>query len=194
MNDEYTFPLENKSFVGKSRRRFIKGTGTLVALGSLPAYLSADTVALRSTLDVLKKRQGIVLYKESELHSLAFADTLSQAGLKPVVLTDDLVRQWRDGLGQLIEKTRQPILGIGNWADYLVINGLAAEQRRHVLVELQHPVEQVGKQNWASTLALDYLHMPENANRKTVQAHFESSDGKEKIQPGTRTVFSWLIA
>ena len=50
MNDEYTFPE------GTGRRRFIKGTGSLVALGSLPGYLTANTEMLASTFGDLQQR------------------------------------------------------------------------------------------------------------------------------------------
>jgi hypothetical protein len=193
MNDEYTFPSA-QSFTKKSRRRFIKGTGTLVALGSLPAYLSADTDALQSSLGALKQRQGIVLYRENDLHSLSFAETLSQSGMQPIALSNDLVRQWRDGLGELVMKSSQAIIGLGNWSDYFVIRGLAAEQRQHVMLELQHPVEQPGRENWAATLAIDYLQLPETTDKKSLQAHFAKTVGNNKIKIGTRSVFSWLIA
>ena len=186
MNDEYTFP--------SGRRGFIKGTGTLVALGSLPGYLTANTESLQATLGDLKQRQGIVLYKKSDLHSLAFADTLSQAGIKPVAMSDDLVRQWRDGLGELVRQSAQPIMGLGNWSDYFVIRGLAAEQRKHVVLELQHAVEGPGKENWAASLALDYLHMPQTAEQNILQNYFEKTVTNKKIKSGSRSVFSWLIA
>ena len=186
MNDDYSFFT--------ARRKFVKGTGSLVALGSLPAYLTASTEELNATLNELKQTQGLVLYRESDTHSIAFADMLSRAGLKAVALTDDLVRQWRDGLGNLARKAGVPILGLTNWPDYLIINGLAAEQKKRVQLELQHSVVQSGKENWSASLALDYMHLPLEADKKTIQNLAKEYQGEHTIKPNTSTLFSWLIA
>ncbi len=187
MNDEYTFPE------GTGRRRFIKGTGSLVALGSLPGYLAANTEMLASTFGDLQQRQGIVLYRDNEIHSRIFADTLSAAGIHPVALTDDPVRQWRNSLQAMPGDNGMPLMGLTNWADYLIISGLAAEQRRHVMLELQHAVHQPEKKNWSGELAVEYLQIPETADKNLLQAQF-SKTLTRPISPGSRSLFSWLIA
>ena len=185
MNDEYSFP--------SARREFIKGTGTLVALGSLPGYLTANTELLKTTLSGMQQRQALVIYREEEINSLAFADTLSRAGIKAVALSDDPVRQWRNSLSQLMGNKGLPLMGLSNWPDYLMISGLAAEHRKHVILEIQHVSEQPEKKNWSAELALDYLHLPASLDKESVQRHF-SETPTTKINPGTRTLFSWLIA
>ncbi len=187
MNDEYSFPE------GSARRRFIKGTGSLVALGSLPGYLTANTQMLASTFGDLQQRQGIVLYRDNDIHSRTFADTLFAAGFHPVALTDDPVRQWRNSLEQMSGDNSMPLMGLTNWADYLIISGLAAEQRRHVMLELQHAVYQPEKKNWPGELAVEYLQVPETADKELLQAHF-SKTLTRPLSPGTRSLFSWLIA
>ena len=60
MNDEYSF------LKGTGRRRFIKGGGSLVALGSLPAYLTAKPERLVQPLAELQQRRGMVLYRDND--------------------------------------------------------------------------------------------------------------------------------
>ncbi len=187
MNDEYSF------LKGTGRRRFIKGSGSLVALGSLPGYLTANTVIPGSSFAGLQKRQGIVLYRDNDIHSRTFADTLSASGFHSEVLTDDPVRQWRKSLNDMVVKEGMSIMGLTNWADYLVISGLAAEQRRHVLLELQHAVNQPEKQNWSSGLALEFLQLQEIVDKELLQAQFRKMLDTA-LRPGTQSLFSWLIA
>jgi hypothetical protein len=186
MNDDYTFM--------KDRRRFMKNTGSLAALGSLPAYLTANPAELKSPLNELQQHQGIVLYREALTHSVAFADTLANAGLKAVALSDDLVRQWRGGLGEELSVAGKPVLGLTNWTDYFVISGLAAEQRKHVLLEMQHMEEQPGTANWSANLAAAFLHLPVNADQGSIQALMQDTLSGQTIKTGNKTLFSWLIA
>ncbi len=186
MNDDYTFYSD--------RRKILKGTGSLVALGTLPAYLTANGEELKASLSGLQNQIGMVLYRADELHSFVFAETLANAGLKTVALTDDLVRQWRDGMGESIRSNNLPVVGLTNWTDYLMLNGMAAEDRKHVLIEMQHPVNQPAKQNWASELALGFLHLPAAGVRQNVQGLVEGFLSEQKtIQPGEATLFSWMI-
>jgi hypothetical protein len=185
MNDDYTFYQD--------RRRFMKGTGSMLALGSLPAYLTANANDLKVTLGELQQHQGIVVYREDDVHSVAFADTMAKAGLKTVALTDDLVRQWRDGLGEAVSKSGTPLLGLTSWPDYLLLSGLAFEARKYPLLELQHAVEQPGKANWSASLALDYMHLPVTSDRQIIQEMAQQHLSSQSIAPKTPSLFSWLI-
>ena len=186
MNDDYTFYT--------NRRRFLKGTGSMVALGSLPAYLTANADDLQASLGELHKHGGIVLYREDEIHSVAFADTLAKAGLESVALTDDLVRQWRDGMGAKAGRAGVPVLGLTSWPDYLLISGMAAEQRKHVQLHMQHAITRPGKPNWSASLALGFMHLPVTADRQTIQSMAATHLADDVIKPNTPTLFSWLIA
>jgi len=186
MNDDYTFYSD--------RRKILKGTGSLVALGSLPAYLTANGEELKSTIGGLQHQIGAVLYRAEEKSSLAFAETFARAGLETIALTDDLVRQWRDGLGDKIHQTGLPVVGLTHWTDYLMVNGLAAENRKQVLMEMQHPVLQPGKENWPVELAAGFLHLPATEGRKKIQDTVEQYLANQKaIKPGELTLFSWMI-
>lgn len=189
MNDDYSF-LTN-------RRRFVKGTGSLVALGSLPAYLTANVEELRDSLGGIQ--QGVVLYREQSNHAVDFAGVLARAGLTAVAMSDDLVRQWRDGLGHIAGGQGVPVTGLTNWADYRVISGLVAEEsairRKHVLLEMQHAVAQSGNEDWAKQLATGYLQLPIAADRENIQGLLRGIlAGQPVIKPGTPSLFSWLIA
>lgn len=187
MNDDYSFL--------KERRAFIKRSSGLVALGSMPAYLTANTENLQSGIEGIQQHEGIVLYSEKEMHSVAFADTMAKAGLETVALTDDLVRQWRDGLGNKISQSGAPVIGLSNWPDYLVLSGLAAEARLHVMMEMQHPVEQPGKDNWSARLAVGFLHLPQQAGReKAATLVKEFLADQKQLSPGEKSLFSWIIA
>lgn len=189
MNDEYSF------LKGTGRRRFIKGGGSLVALGSLPAYLTAKPEMLVQPLAELQQRRGIVLYRDNDLHSRSFAENLSATGIHAVALTDDPVRQWRKSLSQMAAEKGMPVMGLSNWADYLMISGLAAEQRKHVMLELQHAVyqPQAEKESWSCELALEYLQLPEITDKDLMQTHFSKLLDR-KLRPGTQSLFSWFIA
>ena len=189
MNDEYSF------LKGTGRRRFIKGGGSLVALGSLPVYLTAKPERLVQPLAELQQRRGIVLYRDNDLHSRSFAETLSATGIHAVALTDDPVRQWRKSLSQMAAEKGMPVMGLSNWADYLMISGLAAEQRKHVMLELQHAVyqPQAEKESWSCELALEYLQLPKITDKDLMQTHFSKLLDK-KLRPGTQSLFSWFIA
>lgn len=186
MNDDYSFY--------SSRRRFIRRTGSLVALGSLPAYLHADTTAFNAGVNSMLRQQGLVLFREEDAHSAAFAATMAEAGLETVALSDDLVRQWRDSLGDLVGRQSMTVIGLTNWADYLLINELSREQRKHVMLEIQHQMAKSSAINGAATLAAGYLHLPFTADRETLADFAREVVGNPPLQAGQRTLFSWLIA
>ncbi|GEM_PF-741077 len=192
MNDDYSFYNSNRH--RNSRRQFMKGTGSLVALGSLPAYVRAGPEGLHGHLGGIMDRQGIVVFRQDDAHSVAFAGTLEKAGLEAIALTDDPVRQWRDGLGDKVAASAGPVMGLTSWPDYLILNGLAAEHRKLVQLEIQHAVEQTGHHNWSASLAIGYLQLPVKAGRDEVHELAKEFLGEETVPVGTPSLFSWLIA
>ena len=192
MNDDYSFYT--------SRRHFMTGTGSLVALGSLPGYLTANEEALNS-LHESPAQNSIVMYRPENTHSVTFARVLQQAGYESVELKDDPVRQWRDQLSQAVCEDGAALAGLTGWTDYLMLSGLAVEARKHVLLEMQHPVEQAEYPQWPAELALSLLQMPgaDNSDNKkkqdSVQAIMrEALSTQRAITPGELTLFSWVIA
>lgn len=183
MNDDYTFFTRRRIFLG--------GTGTLVALGSLPAFLSAEPEALHDGLAGLKQQAAIVLYREGDNHSVAFAQALAQAGLQALALTDDPVRLWRDCLAAY---SGRPLLGLTHWPDYLVLSGLAAEQRRRVLLEMQHNTVQPGNDRWPAQLASAFLQLPVTTDRQAISELVAGYLQDNPVDVRKPSLFSWLIA
>jgi hypothetical protein len=184
MNDDYSF--------FQRRRKFMKGTGSMVALGSLPAYLSADGNDLSGMVE--HSQAGIVLFRIDDMHSLNFAEIMGEAGYQKVALTDDPVRLWRDQLGAAVSQNSGPLVGLTGWADYLMVNGLAAEERRRALLEMQHPVNQHGHPQWASELAAEFLQLPTQSDKSKVKVAMKNMLSRQHaITPGELTLFSWMI-
>jgi len=195
MNDDYSFYTGPRRI---NRRGFIRDTGSLVALGSLPAYLNASTAAVSAGIDGLLQDGGIVLYRQEDAHSVAFASMLANANINAVALGDDPVRQWRDGLdkksGATGIRAKVPLIGLTSWPDYLLISGMASEQRQHVLLHMQHHVSSTMQETWAAKLAGDYLQLPTGADRPVLSAFADRHTQNQAVKPGERTLFSWLIA
>ena len=184
MNDDYSFFSD--------RRRLLQGTGSLVALGSLPVYLTANAGELQSTLDGLQHRDGVVVFRDDEPHSAAFATTLALAGWQHRPLGDDPVRQWRDAIGNEAGRAGVSLMGLTSWPDYLLLSDLAREQRKQVQLVMQHVVAQPGRENWSATLAMDYLQL--QGETTAIEALADRHLGNQSIKPNTPTLFSWLIA
>lgn len=184
MNDDY-------SFFG-DRRRLLQGTGSLVALGTLPVYLTANAVEFQSTLDGLQRRDGLVVFRDDEPHAAAFADILDKAGLQLRLLGDDPVRQWRDGLGSEAGRAGLPVLGLTSWPDYLLLSDMAREHRKRVQLVMQHVAEQPCSNNWSAGLAIDYLQLQGGTDAIEILAKKHLAG--RQCQTNSRTLFSWLIA
>ena len=184
MNDDYSFFNE--------RRRLLQGTGSLVTLGSLPAYLTANADELQATLDGLQQREGLVVYRDDEAHAAAFADILARAGLNCRPLGDDPVRHWRDTLAIEAGKPGFPVLGLTSWPDFLLMSDMAREKRKHVQLVMQHGVEQPGREKWPAILALDYLQLQGKA--AAIEELARKHMNGQQYKTNTRTLFSWLIA
>lgn len=185
MNDDFSF---------LTRRRFVKSSSSLVALGTLPVCLTTNAEELSASLGGLQQQHGVVLYRHSQSHALAFATTLSQAGFRTIALQDDPVRQWRDGLGTLAAQSEGPLLGLSNWADYLLVRGLAAEQRKHVMLEVQHSINQPGNVNWPVDVAEGYLRLTPAMDNRSLAKLLQKPVTQNAVTPGTPTLFSWLVA
>lgn len=115
----------------KSRREFLAGTAAAVTAASVPLP------AFASGFRRFASRPLLVVYQEYDAHAAAFAAEFDAAGYATLALTDDPVRQWRDGLGRLVRDDNILMLGLTNWSDYLMLRGLAAEERRFPLFESQ---------------------------------------------------------
>lgn len=116
----------------KSRRDFLAGTAAALTAATVP---SAPLIA--GTTRHIDGQPALVLFQPHDAQAKAFADECATAGFATLALTDDTVRQWRDGLGRLVQQDDFVLLGLSNWSDYSVLRGLAAEQRRFPRFELR---------------------------------------------------------
>jgi hypothetical protein len=169
----------------KSRRDFL-GTalaGTALALTSVPLPALAATATRK-----LAGRPALALYQPHDAHATAFADALAAAGIATLALTDDPVRQWRDGLGRLVTAENFILLGLGNWSDYLVLRGLAAEQRRFPLVERQ--LSRTAGTVAARREAQDLLALIDAAD---LQQALQALNARTQARSAAPSMFSWVI-
>jgi hypothetical protein len=170
------------------RRDFIAGTALVFA--SVSAFSGAAPDALRAPLRKLAGRQVLVLYRANDTESRLFAEALAAAGCATLALSDDPVRQWRDGLGRLLDEGFL-LLGLGNWTDYSILRGLAAEQRRFPLLEMQHRRQQASA-DWAGQTAQDLLAISA-ANTEELRLALQALAQKGQWQSAAPSLFSWVI-
>ena len=140
------------------RRTFLAVSATAITMSAIAALQAS--VPAHGTSKVTLPRT-LVLYRESHALSRQFALLGRQAGLPAQALTDDPVRQWRDGPGALMTQEGWRLAGISNWIDFMLVRGLAAEARRLPLLVLQHSEAQLQQQGIEATAAalLDFLHV-----------------------------------
>jgi hypothetical protein len=166
-----------------SRREFLAGTAVALTSATVPL----DTLAAADTRK-LAARPALVLYQAHDAHATAFADELAGAGFATLALTDDPVRQWRDGLGRLVLDENFILLGLSNWSDYSVLRGLAAEHRRFPLLERQQR-KQAGTA-WARQQARGLLAL---ADAHDLQEALHELNGKAQQRSAAPSLFSWVI-
>jgi hypothetical protein len=166
----------------KSRREFLAGTALALTSAAVPLpILAANTRKLAG-------RPALVMYQPHDAHATAFTDELAAAGFSTLALTDDPVRQWRDGLGRLVCDENFVLLGLSNWSDYSIMRGLAAEHRRFPLLERQQ--RKLAGTAWARQQARDLLALTEASDLKKALADMQSQTPARESAP---SLFSWVI-
>jgi hypothetical protein len=166
-----------------SRREFLAGTAVALSAATMPlgALAAGDTRKLAA-------RPALVLYQPHDAHAAAFADELAAAGFATLALTDDAVRQWRDGLGRLVVEENFVLLGLSNWTDYSVLRGLAAEYRRFPMLERQQG--RMAGTAWARRHACDLLAL---AEAEDLQAALQNLQAGVSARSSAPSLFSWII-
>jgi len=102
-----------------SRRHLLASSGLLATLAAAPA-------AARTLL----ADEAIVLFDPDTTESARFA---KEAG-KRIAIEGDLVRQWRDGLGETCA-TAPAVIAKLRWHHAVLLSGLMREARRKVKIE-----------------------------------------------------------
>lgn len=147
----------------KSRRDFLAGTAAAVTAASMPLPALAA-----SGFRHFAGRPLLVLYQPHDPHAFAFAAEFSAARYATLALTDDPVRQWRDGLGRLVRDENLLLIGLSNWSDYSMLRGLAADERRFPLFQSRQ-TKQRGDA-WA------------RAHARTVLARADADDAQQALR------------
>lgn len=168
----------------------VVGNAALAQAGALPA---TDPAAI------------LVLYRATQPESVAFARAWAAAGCTTQALATDVVRQWRDGLGAQFAGGKRLLVGMGNWDDQLLLQGLAAEQRRHPLLVLQHPLR-AQEADWAAVHAQELqallqrtagesqqLGQQHREQLQQTQAALQALAQRSLLQPATPSLFSWVL-
>ena len=174
------------------RRKFIKTGSSLLAFSTVSAVapLNADTVW--NGLQGLDVGRALVLYRDSDPQAQRFAAAFADAGIAVLALGHDPVRQWRDGLGQLISEQKLMITGMGNWVDYIIVRRLAAEQRQLPLLEMQH-VRTQDRADWAHDHAATLIQACA-CDRDSLRTALRALEVRGNINTAAPSVFSWVLA
>lgn len=160
-----------------TRRRFLAGGGALV-LTPVHSIAALDLDTTYWLQQHLRAGEALVLYRQDAAAAAGFATTLAEAGIETQRLEQDVVQQWRTGLGRRFVERKQLLLGLGDWNDYCLLRGLAAECRRFPLLELQHPAG--GDAVWAASHARALLQLQRTPTASPAAA----------VGPG---LFTWII-
>ena len=181
-----------KKSPANTRRQFIKTSSALLAFSTVSAAAPLNADSIWRALQPVDAGRALVLYRDSDPQASAFAATLAAGGIQVQALAQDPVRQWRDGLGELVQQQNLIVLGMGNWTDYILVRGLAAEQRRHPLLALQHARAQ-DHEDWASIHAQELLQAcacDEDSLRQALAALAQRGN----LVTAAPSLFSWVLA
>jgi len=124
-----------------TRRRFLQGSAALTGAGAL---LSPAGPAQAAATLLAASQASVVLHDPRIALDSAVVARLESAGARFIPLTGDPVRLWRGNPELLARGTR--VFGITRWPDFLIVRGLAAENRRLVRHESLDPA--TGVMTW----------------------------------------------
>jgi hypothetical protein len=171
--------LDRRGFLGTvlhcSGAGVLAGTSPLLQAQGLPAAATA-----------------LVLYRAELPESNAFAQVWAEAGLATLPLACDVVRQWRDGLGAQFSVQQRLLIGLGSWDDQVLLQGLAAEQRRHLLLVMQHPLK-LQAPGWAAQHARELVALTQQSAGAESDASLQALAGRQHLRSGTPSLFSWVL-
>jgi hypothetical protein len=165
-----------------TRRQFIAGTGTALALGSMPGL--GHAAWSQSTL---------VVYRANEPLARRFAELAAAAGHTTLALSNDPVRQWRDSLGALVTEQQFRLTGLSNWADFTILRGLAAEARRFPQLLTRHDKAQLADQDALARHTRSLLLMAGESDTAVLCAQAEKYVAEQACNPVQPGLFGWII-
>lgn len=171
------------------RRDFL---GSLLGFASVSGIAGASSLVQAASLRAATNDSLLVLYRDDMSESTAFAKVWSESGFTAQALATDRVRQWRDGVGRQFGERKSLLLGLGNWDDLVLLQGLVAEQRRHPLLVMQHPLK-AQEAGWAAAHAQELQILLHQASTTQQEAALQALARRNRLQPGTPSLFSWVM-
>jgi hypothetical protein len=174
---------------GLQRREFI---GSLLGFASVSGIAGPAALANAQGLPMVAGDKTLVLYRAGQGDSAAFAAAWAAVGHATLALDQDVVRQWRDGLGDKFEAGKRLLVGLGSWDDQVLLQGLAAEARRHPLLVMQHPL-QSQQAGWAAAHAQELQVLLTQASGEQQEQALQALARRGNLQPTTPSLFSWVL-
>lgn len=171
------------------RRDFVAG---LLRFSGVSAVAAASPLLQAAALAGTSQDSVLVLWRPGLGESEAFAQAWSQAGCSTQVLATDVVRQWRDGLSAQFAGGQRLLVGLGSWDDQVLLQGLAAEQRRHPLLVLQHALK-AQQAGWAEAHAQELQTLLLQVSSAQQHAALQALARRRSLQPDTPSLFSWVL-
>lgn len=169
--------LDRRDFLGS-----MLGFASVSAVAGTAALAQAATVTSASVL---------VLYRPGLGHSEEFAQAWAGAGFTTQALEADVVRQWRQNDGFQLGSRTQVLVGLGSWDDQVLLQGLAAEARRHPLLVMQHPLR-LQHAGWAGAHAREVQALLQASAGQQGQA-LQALAQRSQLQAAAPALFSWVI-
>lgn len=174
-------PLDRRDFMA-----------ALLRFSGVSAAAGASSVLSAAGVGSAPDERVLVLHRAGHAEGEAFAQVWAEAGFATQALAPDVVRQWRDSLGAAFGAGRRLLVGLGNWDDQVLLQGLAAEQRRHPLLVLQHPLE-AQQSGWAAAHALELQALLLQASAVQQEQALQALARRGSLQPATPSLFSWVL-
>ncbi len=172
-----------------SRRQFL-ASGTSV----FACTVLAGSVPSQPELSVWPHAQNLlVLYRNNEACSRQFAYEFALKGCMTRELGNDPVRQWRDELRDLVLNDNYMLAGLGNWVDFTILRGLAAEHRRFPLMFARHVRHQPALEDWPSQHAQELLAATSANDTGPLHLFAENLHEAAPHSTAEPSLFSWII-
>ncbi|MES2624488.1 MAG: hypothetical protein V4628_04365 [Pseudomonadota bacterium] len=172
-----------------SRRQFLAASSSALALALVTPSVNAGS---RIATPPVAGGNLLALYRATEYQAQEFAEKFARAGCIVRELSNDPVRQWRDYLGRLMMQNNVVLVGLSNWADYSILRGLAAEERRFPRMLMQHNKDQPVVPNWPSREADTLLQL---VGSGTIDSGLIATRVNNEVITNTArpSLFSWII-
>lgn len=153
-----------------SRRDFLIGSSTLMAIGSVSGVATRAHAAGVGSQDAAV-RTGIVITRSDDVIADNFSAAMQYRGLHAVTLQGDPVRQWQARVVPLLEQGGHMLYGLTDWSDFQLLRGLAAELRLRVRQDMVHERSSLENEAGVVSLASALLDAEASAQASRAASH-----------------------